>query len=277
MKTALSKLESVGKLLKERIEGEKTMICANCGRQIPEGQQTCSYCDPVINDSHEMKSANPIIRKDTLECPSCSMTDISPKERSCPNCGTRFVNDPWLCRCCNTYNQYNTLHCAHCGRIKGTRKDIPGGEDNRMKFYYYLIYFGFFASAVINFVLGWFIVESDSLRGIYMITYACLIFVVRFLMAGRKKIGVNIYLGMLAVDGILSAISAYSLLDDFSDNTEAMLMQYGLNHLFEVSADDLKMMYLIIMIFGYAVAALLVGITFKIFTYFIDRHDFFDR
>ena len=186
------------------------MVCKNCSRIIPKGQQTCPHCEGAVRKN-----------------------------------GRHAVN-------ARTY---------HLG----------------MGFYNYLIYFGFFASAVINFAVGYFAMECDNLLGIYASTYACFVIVVRFLMAKRKKIGVNIYLGMLAVDGILTAISAYSILDDFSDNTEAMLMQYGLNHLFEVSANDLKMMYLLIMIFGYALAAMLVGITFKIFAYFLDRRDFFDR
>ena len=185
-----------------------------------------------------------------------------------------------VCKKCSRIIPKGQQNCPHCDGM--AKKNTVGSTSAAsyhlgMGFYKYLIYFGFFASAVINFALGCLIMESDGLRGLYMITYAGLIIVVRFLMAGRKKIGVNIYLGMLAVDGVLTAISAFSILDDFSDNTEAMLMQYGLNHLFEVSADDLKMMYLIIMIFGYAIAASVVGISFKIFDYFIDRHDFFDR
>ena len=65
------------------------MECANCGRRIPEGEQTCSYCDtPVRGGNNEIQSVKPRIDGDTLRCPICSLKGISPQEEVCPQCNT---------------------------------------------------------------------------------------------------------------------------------------------------------------------------------------------
>lgn len=117
-----------------------------------------------------------------------------------------------------------TTHCVHCG------KPIIGVETGNLKhwglglgFYYYLIYFGLFASAAISFYSGCMTISENGLLGLYNLLYGVFALAARFLLAARKRDGWNLYSVMLLVDMFVSGLLLLDL-----QNTLSELGLYGI-------------------------------------------------
>ena len=255
------------------------MICANCGRRIPEGQQICPHCDDSAKDySHEIKSVKPGINNDTLECPICSLKDISPKEESCPQCKIKFIHTQWVCDSCKAQNRYQTVKCVHCGKVRnGNVKSAQPMARQGMAFYHYLIYFGLFASAALSFYSGCVILPENGLLGFYHLIYGVFALVARFLLAARDRSGLKLYMGMLCVDSFVTFFSMKYMMDMISSETSKVIDTYGA-YASQAVVEEIETASRLGSTVGVWIGTLVtIGINGAILKYFANREDCFNK
>ncbi len=286
------------------------MVCEKCGRNIPQGQQICPYCDnsakaysneikfvhgravrnygktqnrqhaencdnSARDYSHEIKSVKPRIDKDTLECPICSLQGISPKERSCPQCKIKFISTQWTCDYCKAQNWYQTVKCAHCAKVRNSNRKLEQAKAREgMAFYHYLIYFGLFASAVLSIYSGGMTMSENGLLGFYYLLYGLFALVVRFMLAARMRTGLKLYIGMLCVDCVATLVSIDYMQDMFE--TSKVIDTYG-EYASQAAVSGVDAISaggkIGVLIGGWIV----IGINCLICKYFVNREDYFNQ
>ncbi|MBE6927559.1 MAG: hypothetical protein E7467_03590 [Ruminococcaceae bacterium] len=254
------------------------MTCANCGRTIPQGKQICPHCDDSAKDySQEIKSVKPRINKDMLECPICSMKGISPKERSCPQCKIKFIQEQWVCDSCKAQNRYQTVKCVHCAKVRNSSGKLEQAKARKgMAFYQYLIYFGLFASAALSFYSGCMTIVENGLLGFYYLLYGVFALVARFLLASRKRDGLKLYIGMLWVDCAVTLLSIDYFQDMISSETSKVIDTYG-EYASQAAVSGVNAISAggqIGVLIGSLIA---IGINGVISKYFTNREDYFNQ
>ena len=200
------------------------MFCNQCGGQIPEGQLTCPICGAYVDSSNQANAQNSYVQPDVQNQPNGY---VQPNVQNQPN----GYGQPYQANQPNGYGQpYQANQQNGMQQPYGQSTYSAPQKQLGMGWFNFIIYVQLFLNALLNGISSFQLFTgaqykqnsysmadyvyrhfpgletADKLYGVGVLSLAIFAIVVRFMLAGFKKIGPTCYFIMLALNIVFAFI-----------------------------------------------------------------------